>query len=92
LTASLEAHVTGFEIQGKGMFSNGTTFFIVESEGTLTGFEPGKKYRVERRFKHFKSLYQTLTEDERYKGYVIPPLPQESDGVSSYFVHSDAFI
>jgi hypothetical protein len=57
MKSSLESNVTGYYNINSGMFSKGTTFFTVETTGTIFGLELGKLYKVERRFNHFKCLY-----------------------------------
>ena len=67
-------------------------FYVIQTNSTLPGFEANRVYKVDRRFDHFKMLYRTLTEDEEYKGFVIPPLPEESTGITSFIYHDENFL
>ena len=65
---------------------------MLETTSSLPGFVNNKVYKVDRRFSHFKMLYKTLTEDDQYKGFVIPPLPAETGGMTSFIYHDDTFL
>jgi hypothetical protein len=47
---------------------------------------------VARRFNDFKQLHEQLCTCEEYKGFAIPPLPSENDGITSFFVHDQSFL
>ena len=49
-------------------------------------------YQVRRRFNDFKRLYSALKQVDEYKGFSIPPLPEEATDITSYVIHSDTFI
>jgi len=89
---SLNVKIVGSRRAGGSFYSKGVNYYVLETISTLPDFQPNKVYKVDRRFDHFKMLYRTLTEDEQYKGFVIPPLPSESTGITSLLYHDEAFL
>ena len=68
-------------------------YYTIETKSTLLSlYDKDKVYKVSRRFNDFKRLYLALKEVDDYKGFSIPPLPDDASGLSSYVVHSDEFI
>ena len=55
-------------------------------------YNKDKVYEVRRRFNDFKRLYSALRQVDEYKGFSIPPLPEEATDITSYMIHSDTFI
>ena len=88
----LDSRIIGYRVHKEGMFSKGTTYYTIETTSTLPGYERNRAYKVDRRFNDYKRLYQALTNTEQYKGFVIPPLPEETTSYASYFVHDDGFL
>ena len=75
------------------MFASSVTFYLIETKSTLRSlYDKDRVYKVRRRFNDFKRLYQALKEVDEYKGFSIPPLPEDATSIGSYVVHSSAFI
>ena len=89
----LDAKITEVNHVKESMFKGSVTFYKIETTSTLLSlYNKDKVYEVRRRFNDFKRLYQALRQVEAYKGFSIPPLPEEATGITSYVVHSDTFI
>lgn len=90
--AHLDCHITGHFTE-KESYLKSVTFYTVETSSSLTTlYEVGKLYKVNRRFNDFKKLYHALREVEEYRGFSIPPLPEDATSYSSYLVHNDDFL
>jgi len=74
------------------MFKTKTLYTIETTSTLLALYQSDRIYRVQRRFNDFKKLYATLKEVDDYKGFSIPPLPEDATSLTSYMVHSDAFL
>lgn len=75
------------------MFKSSVTYYTVETSSTLSSlYQKDKVYEVRRRFNDFKRLYSAVRQVDAYKGFSIPPLPEEASGLTSYVVHSENFI
>ena len=77
----------------ESMFKSAITYYTLETKSTLLGlYNKDKLYTVRRRFNDFKRLYSALRTVDEYKGFSIPPLPEDATSITSYVVHSDSFI
>lgn len=89
----LDAKITELSHVKESMFKGSVTFYHIEAKSTLLSlYNKDKVYKVRRRFNDFKRLHQALRQVDEYKGFSIPPLPEEASSITSYVVHSDAFI
>lgn len=75
----IDVKVTGYHNIKKTMLDKTTTFYHIEVKTELEGFQNNDKpLRVERRFNDFKQLHESLSINPDYKGYALPPLPQDN--------------
>eukprot|EP00354_Favella_ehrenbergii_P005667 CAMPEP_0170464156 /NCGR_PEP_ID=MMETSP0123-20130129/8996_1 /TAXON_ID=182087 /ORGANISM="Favella ehrenbergii, Strain Fehren 1" /LENGTH=205 /DNA_ID=CAMNT_0010729763 /DNA_START=635 /DNA_END=1252 /DNA_ORIENTATION=- len=89
----LDAKITDVAHVRESMFKSSVTYYTIETKSTLLGlYSKNKTYTVQRRFNDFKRLHSALRSVEQYRGFSIAPLPEESNGLTSYVVHSDTFI
>ena len=89
----LDAKITEVTHVRESMFKSAITYYTLETKSTLLGlYNKDKLYTVRRRFNDFKRLYSALRTVDEYKGFSIPPLPEDATSITSYVVHSDSFI
>ena len=89
----LDAKITEVTHVRESMFKSAVTYYTLETKSTLLGlYNKDKVYTVRRRFNDFKRLYSALRTVDEYKGFSIPPLPEDATSITSYAVHSDSFI
>ena len=89
----LDAKISEVSHVKESMFKSSITYYLLETKSTLLSlYNKDKVYHVRRRFNDFKRLYSALRQVDEYKGFSIPPLPEEATSLTSYVMHSDAFI
>lgn len=89
----LDAKIVNVAHVRESMFKSSVTYYTLETRSTLLSlYNKDKVYEVKRRFNDFKRLYSALRQVDQYKGFSIPPLPEEATGLTSYVVHSETFI
>ena len=89
----LDAKITEVVHVRESMFKASVAYYIVQTKSTLLNlYNKDKVYEVRRRFNDFKRLYSALKQVDEYKGFSIPPLPEEATDYTSYVIHSDTFI
>ena len=89
----LDAKISDVSHVRESMFKGSVTYYEIETRSSLASlYTKDKLYSVKRRFNDFKRLYSALRQVEQYKGFSIPPLPEEASGLTSYVVHSENFI
>ena len=89
----MDAKITDITHVKESMFKSSVTYYTLETKSTLLSlYNKDKTYTVRRRFNDFKRLYSALRSVDQYKGFSIPPLPEEATTYTSLLVHSDAFI
>lgn len=89
----LDAYIVEVTNERESMFKSSVTYYTIETRSTLLHlYNKDQVYTVKRRFNDFKCLYVALREVEQYKGFSIPPLPEEASGLASYVVHNENFI
>ena len=89
----LDSKITEVVHVRESMFKASVAYYCVKTKSTLLNlYNKDKVYEVRRRFNDFKRLYSALRQVDEYKGYSIPPLPEEATDITSYVIHSDIFI
>ena len=89
----LDAKITEVVHVKESMFKASVAYYCVQTKSTLLNlYNKDKVYDVRRRFNDFKRLYSALRQVDEYKGFSIPPLPEEATDITSYMIHSDTFI
>mmetsp|Transcript_33379 Transcript_33379/g.38319 ORF Transcript_33379/g.38319 Transcript_33379/m.38319 type:complete len:296 (-) Transcript_33379:429-1316(-) len=76
----LEVNIPKFETVSDGYWGLKayTRFLIVTRAHNIPMLEPNTEYSVWRRFSDFEWFHSSLTEQDEYKGLVLPSLPEKS--------------
>ena len=89
----LDVKITDVTQVRESMFKSSVTYYIIETRSTLSSnYQKDKVYEVRRRFNDFKRLHSAIKQVDAYKGFSIPPLPEEASGLTSYVIHNENFI
>lgn len=89
----LDAKITEVVHVRESMFKASVAYYCLQTKSTLLSlYNKDRVYEVRRRFNDFKRLYSALKQVDEYKGFSIPPLPEDATDLTSYVIHSDTFI
>jgi hypothetical protein len=66
-------------VEGNWLGIGGYVQYKIESSARgISEMEDGVIYSVLRRFNEFKILHSYITEQDKFKGLIVPPLPQDT--------------